>query len=155
VPIFASELFILFLFSLSLFFSTLFPDFFFARFIDSEVDLDEDIKNLRSLAAFPQLYGDFLSSNALEKIIPLLNHANTGKNLLPIKWSILPAFNEGSSHTSKDIAIDVIDLLKDLTEADENLDEEDSKALVKQIVMTYFFSFRPWRDKDVNSILFC
>lgn len=46
------------------------------KFIDSEVDLDEDLRKLLILPAYPQLYPIFYSSNALSIVIQLLLHNN-------------------------------------------------------------------------------
>lgn len=39
------------------------------KFIDSEVDLDEDLRKLLILPAYPQLYPIFYSSNAIPIVI--------------------------------------------------------------------------------------
>lgn len=80
------------------------------RFVDTEVDLDEEVKKFHSLAATPQLYGEFVASECLEKLISLVNHPNP------------------------DISLDVIDLLRELTDADNNLNQEDSNVLLKGLV---------------------
>ncbi|CAD8155154.1 unnamed protein product [Paramecium octaurelia] len=46
------------------------------KFIDSEVDLDEDLRKLLILPAYPQLYPIFYSSSAVPIVIQLLLHNN-------------------------------------------------------------------------------
>ena len=78
-----------------------------ARFIDSEADLDTAIKALLPLAQVPKVaYPLLVSSGQLEALVGLLSHENA------------------------DIALDVIELIHELTdedvgEEDEDEDEED------------------------------
>ena len=46
--------------------------------MNSEFELDEDIKKLNIIAATPELYSSFLSMKGLDIIISLLGHENTG-----------------------------------------------------------------------------
>jgi beta-catenin-like protein 1 len=46
------------------------------KFIDSEVELDEEIRKLQTLPAYPELYPLFYNSNALSIIVQLLLHNN-------------------------------------------------------------------------------
>ncbi|XP_061360502.1 uncharacterized protein LOC133304477 [Gastrolobium bilobum] len=75
------------------------------RFADSEVELHEELQKLKVLAGAPELYPDFVNLNVVPSIVDLLNHDNT------------------------DIAIDVVQLLQDLTDEDV-LDENDEPARV-------------------------
>lgn len=70
------------------------------RFADSEVELHEDLQKLKVLAGAPDLYPDLVSLNTVPSILNLLGHDNT------------------------DIAIDVVQLLQELTD-DEVFDEND------------------------------
>ncbi|ONI14856.1 hypothetical protein PRUPE_3G013000 [Prunus persica] len=70
------------------------------RFADSEVELHEDLQKLKLLAGAPDLYPDLVSLNTVPSILNLLGHDNT------------------------DIAIDVVQLLQELTD-DEVFDEND------------------------------
>ncbi|CAL8130283.1 unnamed protein product [Prunus armeniaca] len=70
------------------------------RFADSEVELHEDLQKLKVLAGAPDLYPDLVSLNTVPSILNLLGHDNT------------------------DIAIDVVQLLEELTD-DEVFDEND------------------------------
>ncbi|BBN19842.1 beta-catenin-like protein 1 [Marchantia polymorpha subsp. ruderalis] len=75
------------------------------KFVESEVDLDEEIKKMHSLAAAPDLYPELVRLNAVSSILGLLSHENT------------------------DIAIGVVDLLNDLTDEDV-IGESDEPALI-------------------------
>jgi beta-catenin-like protein 1 len=49
--------------------------------MDSEVDLDEEIKKLHPLAAAPELYPDMVKLGALKSLSSLLTHENSGRIL--------------------------------------------------------------------------
>lgn len=91
------------------------------RFIDSEADLDAAIKALLPLAQVPNVaYPLLVSSGQLEVLVGLLSHENA------------------------DIALDVIELIHELTdedvgEEDDNEDEEDPEqreAALKSLINT-------------------
>lgn len=75
------------------------------RFADSELELHEELQKLKALATAPELYPELVSLNTVPSILNLLSHDNT------------------------DIAIDVVQLLQDLTDEDV-LDENDEPARV-------------------------
>ncbi|KAE8022175.1 hypothetical protein FH972_008000 [Carpinus fangiana] len=79
------------------------------RFADSELELHEDLQRLKILAGGPELYPDLVNLNAIPSILNLLAHDNT------------------------DIAIDVVQLLQDLTDPD-NDEEEDSHEHARVLV---------------------
>jgi len=82
------------------------------KFLETEVDLDEAIKELHVLATAPALYADFLKLNAVRTLVILLQHENN------------------------DIVVDTIDLLHELTQANEALGEEvETEALVQQAII--------------------
>lgn len=64
------------------------------KFMESEADLDEEIKNLLSLTEAPQMYPEFVKLGSVASLMSLLSHENT------------------------DIAIDTIDLINELTDED-------------------------------------
>ena len=85
------------------------------RFIDSEADLDGALRALMPLAQVPILaYPELVRSGSVTRLVGLLSHDNA------------------------DIAIDVIDLLHELTdednETDEEEDEEQRSAAVKTLI---------------------
>ena len=81
------------------------------KFVDSEVDLDEEVKRLGALAGYPDLYPEFVRLNAVPSILALLSHDNP------------------------DIAADAVELLNELTDADAvESHEEGGRALVASIV---------------------
>lgn len=81
------------------------------RFMDTEVELDEEVKRLHALAGAPELYPELVRLNAVSSILGLLSHENT------------------------DIAIDVVNLLHDLTDGDVVGDnEEEALVLVDALV---------------------
>ncbi|GKV20337.1 hypothetical protein SLEP1_g30477 [Rubroshorea leprosula] len=75
------------------------------RFADSEIDLHDELQKLKILAGAPELYPDLVNLNAIPSILNLLSHENT------------------------DIAIDVVQLLQDLTDEDV-LDDNDEPASI-------------------------
>ncbi|KAK7290290.1 hypothetical protein RIF29_04601 [Crotalaria pallida] len=81
------------------------------RFADSELELHEELQKLKILAGTPELYPDLVNLNVVPSVVDLLNHDNS------------------------DIAIDVVQLLQDLTDEDV-LDENDepARALVEALV---------------------
>jgi beta-catenin-like protein 1 len=73
------------------------------KFMESEADLDEEIKNLLSLTEAPQMYPEIVKLGSVSSLMSLLSHENT------------------------DIAIDTIDLINELTDEDVGMasSEED------------------------------
>ncbi|CAN1351692.1 Beta-catenin-like protein 1 [Linum perenne] len=81
------------------------------RFSDSEVELHLELEKLRVLAGGPELYPDLVSLNTIPSILGLLSHDNT------------------------DIAVDVVQLLQDLTDEDVLEDnDEPARVLVDALV---------------------
>ncbi|KAK4278101.1 hypothetical protein QN277_015993 [Acacia crassicarpa] len=81
------------------------------RFADSEIELHEELQKLKVLAGAPELYPDLVNLNVVPSIVDLLNHDNT------------------------DIAIDVVQLLQDLTDEDVLEDnDEPARVLVDTLV---------------------
>ncbi|KAI9304043.1 Catenin-beta-like protein [Cunninghamella echinulata] len=64
------------------------------KFMDSEADLDEEIKNLLVLTQAPHLYEELVKLNSVASLVSLLSHENT------------------------DISIDAIDLINELLDED-------------------------------------
>ena len=64
------------------------------KFLDSEVDLDEEVRRLGAVAGSPHLYPDLVQAGVLPSLLALLAHDNG------------------------DIAAAVLDLLRELTDAD-------------------------------------
>uniref|UniRef100_A0A2N9FGD6 Beta-catenin-like protein 1 N-terminal domain-containing protein n=1 Tax=Fagus sylvatica TaxID=28930 RepID=A0A2N9FGD6_FAGSY len=84
------------------------------RFADSEIDLHDDLHKLSILAGAPDLYPDLVNLNAIPSILNLLAHDNT------------------------DIAVDVVQLLQDLTDPEvfdeDDTDDEPARVLVDALV---------------------
>ncbi|TFY70154.1 hypothetical protein EVG20_g2848 [Dentipellis fragilis] len=88
------------------------------KFIDSEADLDSAIKALLPLAQVPTVaYPELIRSGQIEKIVGLLSHENT------------------------DIALDVVELVHELTDEDvglegeeEGVDQDQREAALKSLV---------------------
>ncbi|KAJ6926300.1 beta-catenin-like protein 1 [Populus alba x Populus x berolinensis] len=85
------------------------------KFADSEIDLHNELHKLKILSSAPELYPDLINLNTIPSVLSLLSHENT------------------------DIAIDVIQLLQDLTDEDvvemSNENEEESmKSLVNTLI---------------------
>ena len=64
------------------------------RFMDTEVDLDEAVRQLQAVASAPELYPDFVRLGAVPGVLALLSHENG------------------------DLAASVAELLRELTDAD-------------------------------------
>lgn len=80
------------------------------KFIGSEADLDADIKGLSILSEHPELYPEFVALGCVESLVGLLAHENT------------------------DIAIDVIEIIGELTDDDVNADDTQWDALADALV---------------------
>ncbi|OEH80581.1 beta-catenin family protein [Cyclospora cayetanensis] len=78
--------------------------------IKSEVDLDEEVKRWTQVAADPSLFPLLFESGAFEVLTSLLSHANT------------------------DLAVDVVEVFSELTEADSVMEAPDPQAVVDQLV---------------------
>lgn len=80
------------------------------KFMESEADLDEEIKNLLSLTEAPQMYPEFVKLGSVASLLSLLSHENT------------------------DIAIDTIDLINELTDEDVGMaSSEDDLERSEQV----------------------
>lgn len=71
------------------------------KFMESEADLDEEIKNLFVLTQAPHLYPELVKLGSVTSILSLLSHENT------------------------DIAIDAIELINELTDEDVGTGEDE------------------------------
>ncbi|EFJ07077.1 hypothetical protein SELMODRAFT_448582 [Selaginella moellendorffii] len=80
------------------------------RFVESEVDLDEELKKMHALAASPDLYPELVRLKVVGSIVSLLGHENT------------------------DISTDVVNLLNELTDGDVIGDNEPAGLLVDELV---------------------
>ena len=78
--------------------------------MESEVELDEELKRMHLLAAAPELYADFVSLGALPSLLGLLAHENA------------------------DIVIEVIGLLAELTDSETGASNEQMGTLVAALV---------------------
>ena len=76
----------------------------------SEADLDADVKALSILSDHPDLYGDFAKLGCVASLVSLLAHENT------------------------DIAIDAIEIIKELTDEDVEAEQEQWDLLVDAMV---------------------
>ncbi|KAH8887841.1 DUF1716-domain-containing protein [Thozetella sp. PMI_491] len=81
-----------------------------SRFIDSEADLDNEIKALSILGEHPELYPEFASMGCVGSLVGLLAHENT------------------------DIAIDAIECIGELTDEDVNATDDQWAALVDALL---------------------
>ncbi|KAI7859083.1 Catenin-beta-like protein [Circinella umbellata] len=71
------------------------------KFMESEADLDEEIKNMATLTEAPHLYPEIIKLGSVSSIVSLLSHENT------------------------DIAIDAIDLINELIDEDVGMGEDE------------------------------
>ncbi|KAI8638413.1 DUF1716-domain-containing protein [Parasitella parasitica] len=87
------------------------------KFMESEADLDEEIKNLLTLTEAPQMYPEFVKLGSVSSLMSLLSHENT------------------------DIAIDTIDLINELTDEDVGVgssEEEMERSEQVQVCIKAF-----------------
>ncbi|CAG8478240.1 13480_t:CDS:10, partial [Acaulospora colombiana] len=77
-----------------------------SKFMESEADLDEEIKHLLTLAEVPDLYPEIVQLGLPTHLVSLLSHENT------------------------DIAIDVVELLNELTDEDVAAEQDDDAMKV-------------------------
>ncbi|KAI8881252.1 DUF1716-domain-containing protein [Backusella circina FSU 941] len=84
------------------------------KFMESEADLDEEIKNLLSLTEAPHLYPEFVKLGSVSSLLSLLSHENT------------------------DIAIDAIDLVNELIDEDVGTSDDIERSEEAQEGMKQF-----------------
>lgn len=78
--------------------------------MSSEADLDADVKALSILSEHPELYEEFAKLGCVTSLVSLLSHENT------------------------DIAIDAIEIIKELTDEDVEAEQAQWDALVDALV---------------------
>lgn len=86
------------------------------KFMESELDLDEEVKKLMAIAGSPELYPDFVRTSTVETLLTLLTHQNT------------------------DIVADVIGVFEDLTDADVIEDSVGSNSLAPCRLLCYAYA---------------
>jgi len=79
------------------------------KFLKSEVDLDEEIKKFTLVATNPELYPALIKLETLPLMVGMLNHVNT------------------------DIAVDVFEVLSELTDPDAIADVEEPEVFLKAL----------------------
>ena len=85
------------------------------RFMDTEVDLDEAVRQLQAVASAPELYPDFVRLGAVPGVLALLGHENG------------------------DLAASVAELLRELTDADA---VEDSARRLQRLFICMLLAAR-------------
>ena len=80
------------------------------KFIQSEADLDADIKALSILTEHPELYGEFAKLGCVAQLVGLLAHENT------------------------DIAIDAVEIISELTDEDVEAEPEQWDRIVDAMI---------------------
>ncbi|CAM0140299.1 hypothetical protein VKS41_002344 [Umbelopsis sp. WA50703] len=87
------------------------------KFMESEADLDEEIKNLLSLTQAPQHYHELVNLGSVPSLLSLLSHENT------------------------DIALDAIELLNELTDEDvgpgEDFADEETAEVINESIKIF------------------
>ena len=73
------------------------------RFMESEIELNEEIQKLHIISTVPTMYDILIEVNVVQTLVGLLSHDNS------------------------DIAIAVVDLLQQLTDADVEDDDDDDE----------------------------
>jgi len=79
------------------------------KFLKSEVDLDEEVKKFSALTTHPELYGELVKLEALPMLVGLLSHTNT------------------------DIAVEVFEVLSELTDPDVIAEVPEPEEFLKAI----------------------
>ncbi|KAM6481609.1 Catenin-beta-like protein [Trichoderma sp. SZMC 28011] len=109
------------------------------KFIDSEADLDAEIKNLSLLAESSELYGEFVKLGTAGSLVSLLTHENS------------------------DIAIDAIEIIGELTDDDVVTETEQWDTLVGALIDSDLLSllvsnlsrFNEDDESDRNGVYHC
>ena len=84
--------------------------------MSSEADLDAAVKALSILSEHPELYEEFAKLGCVASLVSLLSHENT------------------------DIAIDAIEIIKELTDEDVEAEQAQWDAMVDVLVRIQSFS---------------
>jgi beta-catenin-like protein 1 len=85
------------------------------RFMDSELDLHQEIKQMNIVATAPSLYSIVIKGGHVATLVSLLAHENT------------------------DVVVAVIDLLQDMTDVDTLEDNTESAVDLIEELVRYFF----------------
>lgn len=100
------------------------------KFMESELDLDEEVQRLLAVAGSPELYPDFVKTGVVENLMNLLSHENT------------------------DIAADVLELFQQLTDADI-IEDSVCSGFLLEFPFTPTPSLSPRLLSHTNSLLIC
>jgi len=79
------------------------------KYLKSEVDLDEEVKKFTQLATHPELYGELLKLETIPILVGVLNHVNT------------------------DIAVDVFEVLSELTDPEVMAEVEKPEDVINAL----------------------
>ena len=119
--------------------------------MESELELDAEIRDLQLLAAQPELFETFVGTGIVPKLVGLLTHENSGERgfvIDPLCDEPIAALCDslllrlcGLSPFRADIVVDTIDLLNELTGSDNFVDPEENPeslldALVHALLLT-------------------
>eukprot|EP01083_Nonionella_stella_P084212 233074_1 len=85
------------------------------KFMDSEIDLDAAVKEIHDICAAPELYSKFASLGGPSLLLTLLAHENT------------------------DIALEVIDLLSELTDPSTIVEDEGTLDVIEKLASPQLF----------------
>ena len=80
------------------------------KFMESEIELDQELNNLYTVTASPELYPFLVQSGAIVSILGMITHENT------------------------DISLVAVGLLKELTDPDTILEVEEALVIVDAII---------------------
>jgi beta-catenin-like protein 1 len=80
------------------------------KFMESEIELNDQIQELYAIAAYPELYADVVGNGSIPSILGMITHENT------------------------DISISTVGLLQELLEADTISEDPDAIVLVEEFV---------------------
>ncbi len=104
--------------------------------MESEVELNDVIQEMHVVATVPYLYHILIDLNAVQSLLQLLNHENTGSCKKKPSKVIAPCVQEHCDdfqfgllfHT--DISIAVVDLLQEMTDVDSLAESEEGADIL-------------------------
>eukprot|EP00921_Rhytidocystis_pertsovi_P007832 GHVQ01012987.1.p1 GENE.GHVQ01012987.1~~GHVQ01012987.1.p1 ORF type:complete len:460 (+),score=51.73 GHVQ01012987.1:487-1866(+) len=84
------------------------------KWLKSEVGLDEEVRKFTQMAAFPEIYPEFVKLGGVSMLVGLLNHANS------------------------DIAVDVMDVFSEITDPDTLREVTDPEEFIEELLNCQF-----------------
>ncbi|KAK3733987.1 hypothetical protein QZH41_009843, partial [Actinostola sp. cb2023] len=100
------------------------------KFMESELDLHEEIQKLHVIATAPELYQHIVNLNAITTMLGLISHDNTGI-LCKQSWLLSTLL----TFILHDITVGIVNLLQEMTDIDTlNESEDGATALIDALL---------------------